>query len=175
MFDTLAFLDEATNTFKAPLRTFVHLAQFDLSPLTQAFTNILEGLNVDIGDAANILEDRLALFAAIGLPGKKPDVNIANGGCSGDEIQLGTTDALPDLGMSETIIDIGGCASALADDVPAIATIDLPFFDNRKFEATIFPSIPDGFGIISDVDDTIKYVLLSSCDCILSLQDFQCS
>jgi phosphatidate phosphatase APP1 len=53
-------------------------------------------------------------------------------------------------------VSIGACANLEEGTSELAASILMESDDDRKFEATLFTSAPDGFGVISDIDDTIK-------------------
>ncbi|KAL7272372.1 hypothetical protein RUND412_004832 [Rhizina undulata] len=149
LFDAPAYQSaENSSTWTATFRAFAYLNQIDLSPLTSALTSALEAVGVEVGDKLNVLEERTKLFGAVASGGKKIDLNI--NGCSA-EVKLVKTAGIPDLGMLEKSVELGTCGGDAFK-----AKVDLMSLDSRDFEAAVFPSAPDGFGIISDIDDTIK-------------------
>ncbi|KAF4579541.1 hypothetical protein EYR36_001359 [Pleurotus pulmonarius] len=157
LFDAPAFVDG--NNLVASVQAFVSLRQINLTPFLSAVQSALEdAFDLDIGNKVAQVEERLRLFAAIGQSGK--DVNVKVGGCSaaasGSGASVGKTSKLPDLGMVLGSAPLGSCAQktgALTGTVEDKGTI---ITDARKFENTIFASGPDGFGVISDIDDTVK-------------------
>lgn len=141
LFDSPAFQDpENPNNLITSFRSFVSLNQIEFDFVAEALTDFIEGLGIEVGDAINILEDRAQLFGAIGLPGKEVTVKVE--GCS--EVELVETEFFPNLGMLERNVSIGACGTG-----PLKAEVDLSFIDGRSFEGVVFPSSPDGFGIIS--------------------------
>lgn len=142
LFDSPAFQDpNNADNLVASFRAFVHLNQIDLSGVTKAISGFIENLGIEVGDAIDILEDRIQLFGAIGLGGKEVTVTID--GCS-SEVELIETEFLPNLGMLERNVSIGACGDGSLN-----AEVDLSFIDRRSFKGVVFPSPPDGFGIIS--------------------------
>ncbi|KAG6907793.1 hypothetical protein DXG01_007332 [Tephrocybe rancida] len=158
LFDAPAFPDPTNpvNTLVA-LQTFVSLRQIDLGPLISGVEAAVKTLGLDVGDATSTVEERLKLFAAIGLPNKTVKVNV--GGCSKQAQLLGTS-GLPDLGMALQNVSIGTCGAAreLSSEVVVSS------LDSRTFGATVFSSPDSGFGVISgmsqsihlNIDDTVK-------------------
>ncbi|KAK0498878.1 hypothetical protein EDD18DRAFT_1308316 [Armillaria luteobubalina] len=144
LFDAPAFQDpaNASNTLVS-LQAFVYVKQLDLSTLTSTLTAwTLGGITGSIETAV----ERLKLFTAVGVPGVSLSVGV--GECS-EQATLSATSSLPDLGLSMTNASLGLCSGgdtytgALlnADDVVTM---------------TIFPSGTNGYGVISDIDDTVK-------------------
>lgn len=142
LFDSPAFQDpNNANNLIASFRSFVHLNQVNFSGVADILTGFIESLGIEVGDAVNILQDRAKLFAAVGLPGKEVTVKID--GCSA-EAELAETELLPNLGMLERNVSIGACRGGTLN-----AVVDLSIIDRRSFSGVVFPSPPDGFGIIS--------------------------
>ncbi|KAG6856624.1 hypothetical protein H0H87_002374 [Tephrocybe sp. NHM501043] len=150
LFDAPAFPDPANpvNTLVA-FQTFVSLRSVNLSPLLSGVESALNSLGLDIGDAISTVEERLKLFAAIGLPGKTLTVDV--GGCNKQAKLLGTS-GLPDLGMALQNVTIGACDKAKE----LTSKVAVSSLDSRTFSATVFSSPDSGFGVISDIDDTVK-------------------
>ncbi|RDB19745.1 Phosphatidate phosphatase APP1 [Hypsizygus marmoreus] len=150
VFDAPAFPDPANpaNTLVS-LQTFVSLRQIDLGALTAGVEAGLKALGIDIGDKITTVEKRIRLLGAVGLPGKTVKVDI--GGCN-KQIRLPGTSGLPDLGMVLANVSAGACGNARE----FIAKVDISSVDSRTFSASVFPSPNSGFGVISDIDDTVK-------------------
>ncbi|ESK84277.1 putative actin filament organization protein App1-like [Moniliophthora roreri MCA 2997] len=143
VFDAPAFQDPASpeNTL-VDMQSFVFLKQLDLDPLTSVIGDALEGLGLDVGDKIDGALERIKLFAAVGLSGKEVEVKVD--GCS-------ETATLPEtsLGVVTSSVSVGQCDDATEFKAEAVDNDFTP-------DVTIFPSPPDGFGVISDIDDTIK-------------------
>ncbi|KAF8065136.1 hypothetical protein FPV67DRAFT_171095 [Lyophyllum atratum] len=150
LFDAPAFPDPANpaNTLVG-LQAFVSLRQIDLGALTTGVEAALKAIGLDVGDKISTVQDRIRLFGAVGLSGKNVKVDV--GGCN-KQAQLPGTSGLPDLGMSLQNVSIGACGKA-KEFTAQVAGSKL---DSRKFSATVFPSPNSGFGVISDIDDTVK-------------------
>jgi len=102
-------------------------------------------LGLDIGSDIATASSRLELFATVGLSGK--DVSFNVGGC-GNAASLQSTAS---GGMAIQNISLGACGAAEAN-----GTVDLTSLDSRDVTFRVFPSSADGFGVISDIDDTVK-------------------
>ncbi|KAJ7930062.1 hypothetical protein B0H13DRAFT_1859202 [Mycena leptocephala] len=113
------------------------------NPATPSFSSkhtlLNKTLGLDIGDDIDKVTSRLALLATLGLNGKAVTVDV--NGC-GDKATLQNTE---DGGMAIQNLTLGACTETLT----GVA-------DSRKVNFTVFPSSADGFGIISDIDDTVK-------------------
>ncbi|KAJ3495715.1 hypothetical protein NLJ89_g10583 [Agrocybe chaxingu] len=151
IFDSPAFPDpnKAGNTLVA-LQTFTSLRQLDLGVATAAVTAFLKTLNIDVGNSLNTLQERIKLFGTIGLPGKHATIEVP--GCSTSSVETGDSSGLPDLGLSISTLSLGNCGSTNE----LTATADLTSIDKRNIQGTIFSSPNSGFGVISDIDDTVK-------------------
>lgn len=142
LFDAPAFQDPKNpNNFIASFRVFAFKNLIDISDVVDDLVDFIEGFGINVGDSLSILEDHAQLFGAIGLPFKEIPVKID--GCS-IEAELDETELLPNLGMLERDINIGTCKSGSLN-----ALVDLESPDTRKFQGVVFPSPPNGFGIIS--------------------------
>ncbi|KAK7061968.1 DUF2183 domain-containing protein [Favolaschia claudopus] len=151
VFDAPAFDDPANpgNTL-VQLQAYVGTRQINLlGPLLSGISGLLDKtLGLDISKNLDRVGDRLALFATVPL-GKK-DVTVNVNGC-GDAATLPPTDG----GMAIQNLTLGACKNA----VPATAVlgnVKMTFLDSRSPNFTVFPSSADGFGVISDIDDTVK-------------------
>lgn len=149
LFDGFAFPDpsNAANTL-LQMQTYVSLRTPDLGVATSAVTKILEGLGVNVGDALNTLQERVEVLASIGLPGKKVEANVA--GCANSAKLPGTNGR--DLGLANGIVNLGQCDGQREVE----ATVKTGLFDTRNIKSQVFFSPDEGFGVISDIDDTIK-------------------
>ncbi|CAA7268768.1 unnamed protein product [Cyclocybe aegerita] len=150
IFDSPAFPDPNNpgNTL-VQLQSFASLRQIDLGVVSSAVSAFLGTLGVDVGDSLNTLQERIRLLGAIGLPGKSATISVS--GCV-NEVETGETSGLPNLGMSIATASLGDCGSA----TELTGTASLTFLDNRKISGSIFASPDSGFGVISDIDDTVK-------------------
>jgi len=151
VFDAPAFDDPANpgNTL-VQLQAYVSTRQIDLlQPLLSGVSSLLnKTLGLDISADTDRVADRLALFTTIPLGGKDVTVNV--GGC-GDAASLPPTVD----GMAIQNLTLGACQSATAGGT-ALGTVKLSAIDSRSSNFTVFPSSADGFGVISDIDDTVK-------------------
>ncbi|KAK0223957.1 hypothetical protein IW262DRAFT_1269042 [Armillaria fumosa] len=144
LFDAPAFQDpaNASNTLVS-LQAFVYLKQLDLSTLTSTLTAwTLGGITGSIETAV----ERLKLFAAIGVPGVSLSVGV--GECS-EQATLSATSGLPDLGLCATNASLSLCNGGDTYTGTLLNADDV-------VTTTIFPSGTNGFGVISDIDDTVK-------------------
>ncbi|KAK0469032.1 uncharacterized protein EV420DRAFT_1258247 [Desarmillaria tabescens] len=144
LFDAPAFQDpDNISNSLVSLQSFVYFKQPDLTALTSTLTPWLTLLKVSGIDTAL---ERLKLFAAVGVPGVSLSVDVA--GCN-EKATLSATSGLPDLGLAATNASVGHCnggstfTGTLSHAGDTVTT-------------TIFPSGTDGFGVISDIDDTVK-------------------
>jgi phosphatidate phosphatase APP1 len=138
LFDAPAF-ETSTNTWAASQQAFVYLRKPVVAPLVTAFSAFLDTLGISVGDSLTILESRLSLFAAIGLGSQK--VTVTTSDC-GDAVVVGKTDS---SGMVDQEISL---CSGSAGTVQVAGSSNIT--------ATLFPAAATGFGVISDIDDTIK-------------------
>ncbi|KAJ7291047.1 hypothetical protein C8J57DRAFT_1704741 [Mycena rebaudengoi] len=147
VFDAPAFEDPANpGETLVQLQSYVSTRQISIGPLLDGISSLLKATTgLDISEDVDRATDRLALFATLGLNGK--DVTVDIDGC-GEPATLPSTE---DGGMAIQNVTVGKCGGA-----KAVGTVDLSFIDTRKETFTIFPSGPTGFGVISDIDDTVK-------------------
>lgn len=130
-------------------QAFVSLRSIDLSVVTSAIEKGLNALGIDIGDKLTTLQDRIKLLGAVGVSGK--DLTLKVEGCS-EALSLSSTSGLPDLGMVLKNVSAGQCGDGKVFN----AKVDTSFLDNRDIKSRIFNSPDSGFGVISDIDDTVK-------------------
>ncbi|KAJ6618738.1 hypothetical protein B0H10DRAFT_1227777 [Mycena sp. CBHHK59/15] len=148
VFDAPAFEDPAVpgNTL-VELQAYVSTRELDLGPLLSGISSLLESIGLDIGDAIDTVADRLALFGTIGLSGK--DVTAKLNGCSSPA----TLSATASGGVTFRNVSVGACGSTGAT---ILGKVSLSAIDSRNVDFTVFPSSATGFGVISDIDDTVK-------------------
>ncbi|KAK6346750.1 hypothetical protein TWF696_006861 [Orbilia brochopaga] len=146
LFDAPAFMN-GNGEWTASFRMFSSLRQIDTKIISGPLTAAVEALGIEIGNGANNLLERTKLFFAISRSSITVDINVA--GCN--TVSVGETS---NGGLLEKSIGVGKCDTSLA---PKSISGSLPrFFSSSPFSGTLFPSPPSGFGVISDVDDTIK-------------------
>lgn len=140
----------------ASLQSFVFIRQVDLGPLGGIVSDGFEAIGLDIGDQIDSVLDQLSLFAAIGLGGK--ELNITLEGCSPTYVSLEETEGLgSDLGIVvNDALPLGNCGDV--EEVTATTRAE-GFFDPRTYTSRIFPSGPDGFGVISGEHHSILCVV----------------
>jgi hypothetical protein len=153
VFDAPAFQDPATGSIMANFQALVlHRGIGLTSALLAPVQAAMRLLGVDDTDGIDTLKERLEPFGAVGISGKQ--INLSASGCA-TPITIGKTASLPDLGLMQVSVDIGKSCGAGSLAGGAI-TVQADMGDSRTVEAKIFPSGPTGFGVISDIDDTIK-------------------
>ncbi|KAJ7682511.1 hypothetical protein DFH06DRAFT_296308 [Mycena polygramma] len=156
VFDAPAFDDPANpgNTL-VQLQAYVSTRQVDLGSLGSLLSSgplagisdlLNKTLGLDLGSSVDRAASRLALFATIPLSGKTVTVNV--GGC-GDAATLPGTDE----GMAIQNVTLGACS---ANGTTTLGKVSLSSIDSRDANFTVFPSSATGFGVISDIDDTVK-------------------
>lgn len=144
LFDAPAFQDpDNVSNSLVSLQAFVYLKQLDLTTLTSTLTAWTLG---GIGGSIETALERLKLFAAIGVPSVSLSVDVAE--CS-EQATLSATSGLPDLGLSATNASLGHCDGGNTFTGTLLNADDV-------VTTTIFPSGTNGFGVISDIDDTVK-------------------
>ncbi|KAK6537502.1 hypothetical protein TWF694_011687 [Orbilia ellipsospora] len=147
LFDAPAFQSGNGSDLTASVRIFAHFRSIDTKAITGPLTSGLEALGIEIGNGANNLMERTKLFFTISRKDISVDLNIS--GCN--SINVGNT---AKTGLLEQSRNIGNCGRSLTSrDITGSAP---GLFTRRAFNGTLFPSGPTGFGVISDIDDTIK-------------------
>lgn len=142
LMDSPGYQGDSTNT----LVVFEYFAYF---PSTNLANALRKGLEVIFGkqsldhDKLDIAVKRMELFGVLGRPEDKVDASIS--GCSEKSVHLART-GLKDLGIGSASISVGTCEG----------TGKLTGTAGNSPPAMIFRSQPKGFGVISDIDDTIK-------------------
>ncbi|KAH7100002.1 hypothetical protein BKA62DRAFT_707946 [Auriculariales sp. MPI-PUGE-AT-0066] len=145
LFDAPAVLSDPP---RIQIEAYTYLRQFDidLGPLTDLFGGLFDGIDLgDIGEKAGNIAERVKLLASIPRTGKQVEINIP--GCGATKLTA-TSNEIDGISITDL-----SCAASLTGGAPIEAQVDL---DSRGMTAKIFPSPIDGFGVISDVDDTIK-------------------
>ncbi|KAF8624707.1 hypothetical protein AX17_007038 [Amanita inopinata Kibby_2008] len=136
----------------ATFESFVYALPLGTTPIVSAFSFQLSKLGINVGNRVSTLADRAKLFAAVGLPQVTLQVNVR--GCNGRPT-LGKTAGLPDPGLLYRSVSIGHCANSNTDASTG-ATAALSTHGGSSATANVFFSPDSGFGVISDIDDTIK-------------------
>ncbi|KAJ7752752.1 hypothetical protein DFH07DRAFT_960400 [Mycena maculata] len=147
VFDAPAFQDPANpgNTL-VQLQAYTSTRQISIAPLVSAVSDFVnKTLGLDISGDLDTAASRLALFGTIGLSGKVVTVNVD--GCGNGATLPSTASG----GMAIQNVTLGACGTA-----DAIGNVSLSSVDSRNLNFTVFPSSADGFGVISDIDDTVK-------------------
>jgi len=139
------------NTIVA-LQSFVSLRSVDLGVVATAFTAALSALGIDVGDGINLLQQRVKLIGAIGLPGKAAEITVP--GCS-SSIVTGESSSFPDLGLASKRQSLGKCSGGKE----LTATAKLGILDSRKISGSIFSSPDSGFGVISGERIPLRHTL----------------
>ncbi|KAK2463319.1 hypothetical protein APHAL10511_004630 [Amanita phalloides] len=155
LLDAPAFSDPANPTYTlASFDAFVFTRQVHIEPTVRAIQALLTVLGIHVGDSLENLTNRAKLFAAKGLENKSIDIIVD--GCEG-QISLSKTAGLPDRGLFNQNVSIGVCnAQSQLNGFVANATVVLPSSDDREISSNVFFYPNSGFGVISDVDDTVK-------------------
>jgi hypothetical protein len=155
VFDAPAFQVPKTGKIMANFQVLVTQRGLDVgTPLAAAFKGLLGSAGVEIGNAAALFTKRIAPFGAIGISGKT--VKLTVDGCN-SPVKVGETAGLPDLGLLQKSVEMASCGGAnLLNGGLMVAQADPGFGSSRVISSKIFPSGPTGFGVISDIDDTIK-------------------
>ncbi|PPQ66431.1 hypothetical protein CVT24_007197 [Panaeolus cyanescens] len=152
LFDGPAFPDPANpgNTL-ASLQAFVSRRRTNTGILAKAVTVVLrtKGIKV-IGEQATNLKKRVNLITVLGLSREQVKVHVD--GCS-QSATLQETAGFSNLGLVRQNVSLGSCAGTHHS---LTATVQLPEGDHRSVKATIFRSPNSGYGVISDIDDTVK-------------------
>ncbi|KAL0570650.1 hypothetical protein V5O48_011317 [Marasmius crinis-equi] len=150
LFDSPAYQDPANaQDTIVNVQSYVFLRQLDIDGLTTLVNGALQKVGMDVPQQLlNRALDRLKLFAAVGLPGQ--EVTLTVPGCS-QPATLPRTDLI-NAGMVTGAVSVGQCASADGN----LYNADIQGVNSLTPNVTIFSSRPDGFGVISDIDDTVK-------------------
>ncbi|KAK6512894.1 hypothetical protein TWF506_009057 [Arthrobotrys conoides] len=146
LLDSPAFQTGEGGEWTASIRMFTHIRQINPGIVTGAVVAAIQALGVEIGDKIDNVLERSKLFFAIPRSGISVSLDVV--GC--DSITVGETKA----GLLERSAGIGSCSGSSRQRV--ISGSAPGFFKKRNFEGLLFQSPPTGFGIVSDVDDTIK-------------------
>ncbi|PPQ66437.1 hypothetical protein CVT24_007203 [Panaeolus cyanescens] len=152
LFDAPAFPDPVNpgNTL-ASLQAFVSKHRTSTGILAQAVTVVLKTQGIEvIGQQAENLKKRVKLITALGLSREQVKVHVD--GCS-QSVTLQETAGFSNLGLVRQNVSLGACTGNQRN---LTATVQLPAGDHRSVKATIFRSPNRDYGVISDIDDTIK-------------------
>ncbi|KAJ7498653.1 hypothetical protein FB451DRAFT_5411 [Mycena latifolia] len=147
VFDAPSFDDPANpGNSLVELQAYVSTRQISIGPLIDGIGSLLDStLGLNISGNIDRATERLALFATIGLSGKEVTVDVD--GCGNPATLPSTASG----GMAIQNVTVGACAAT-----KSLGTVDMSSIDSRKINFTVFPSSADGFGVISDIDDTVK-------------------
>ncbi|KAJ4481907.1 hypothetical protein J3R30DRAFT_2099517 [Lentinula aciculospora] len=129
------------DTLSVSIQAFVHLKKSTL--IKEILAHISKQHPHIEHSKMEIAMERMKLFGAIGVPFDK--VNLVVDGCGpGKDVALPRT-SVKELGVVVASVSLGSCQSHILTAHAANANA-----------AKIFSSPPTGFGVISDIDDTIK-------------------
>ncbi|KAF8871703.1 hypothetical protein CPB85DRAFT_1445428 [Mucidula mucida] len=136
----------------ASIPAFVYEADVNTSVLEPAFASYgISGLDMDTAMS------RAGLLAAVGIADIFPVIDFA--ACSHIEAILPPSD-VTDLGMSLGTVALGSCN--WAHQLTGVLSVD-PSTTN-----TVYSVSPTGFGVISDIDDTIKITNVTETQLLLT-------
>lgn len=145
VFNAPAFQDPADpSKWLASVRSYTYSSSAATDTIFDMFQAFLKPFGVDVeGDdaASEILQERLKLFLTLGE--SDDTLKVSFPGCDGAEAANGPT---PATGMLDQRTALGACP----EGNPAIN------IDGQDSGAKAFLNAPDGWGVISDIDDTIK-------------------
>lgn len=125
-------------TFRA--HTF---SRFSIKQSSSLLVKALKALDIIVGGDLSTVLDRTKLFFVDALEGKTVDLKTPKG-CL--DVSVGETE---DGGFVEQQVSLGQCGDGGVE--PKIVLADLGMLDSRGINATVFPSTPYGFGIISGI------------------------
>lgn len=123
----------------AQIRSYVYL-KTPLDAVAKVFEAFASSIGSSIGDSLSNLEERIELFATLGLADQSVDVKVS--GCSKATVSLGETPGLPNPGMQASTANLGTCSGA------ALAGVDA---DNSNVKFTVYPTAATGWGVISGI------------------------
>ncbi|KIY70255.1 hypothetical protein CYLTODRAFT_348076 [Cylindrobasidium torrendii FP15055 ss-10] len=150
LFDSPAFQNPAdASSTLASIEVYTYQTPIDTSELGDVLHDILSPLSIFGVDASGALEtalDRVRLVAAVGKGGQAVTIDV--NGCS-QPATLGATSTSPDNGLAVQTVSLGQCGDA-ATFTGALTGA------SAQASMTVFPSADSGFGVISDIDDTVK-------------------
>ncbi|KAK1222669.1 hypothetical protein PQX77_014472 [Marasmius sp. AFHP31] len=168
--DIILFDSPASSSHSGPLglkrsltidaQAFVYNKQINLEPLETFLRVTLDQLGAGPipEDLMSRALDRMQLFAASGVARK--EVTVSVDGCD----QEGTLPPASevDLGISSGVVEVEGCGwghgVGYGNDELSLTANGAIKGDESGLtaQATVFTSGSEGFGVISDIDDTIK-------------------
>ncbi|KAF5379589.1 hypothetical protein D9757_009286 [Collybiopsis confluens] len=137
----------------AAVQAYVYISQPNLTPVHTFLDDVLKHTFKVADEFEKKLAtavDRMKLFGSVGVPDVQVKVSVQ--GCS-RESSLPHT-ALKDLGFVSAHASLGSCRFTTGT-TSRTAELSSSGSDGKS-TATAFYSPPEGLGIISDVDDTIK-------------------
>ncbi|KAF9010909.1 hypothetical protein BDZ89DRAFT_937293, partial [Hymenopellis radicata] len=144
LFDAPAFIDPADDT-STLISQQVFVFQDPVGDALTELTNIIKtGLALFgiSGDDLSTAVERTKLFVAGGVSGQS--VSVAISGCSASGVLTGTASS----GLALQNVSVGTCETA--------AQFSGQLVDDATTTSTVFASPDIGFGVISDIDDTVK-------------------
>ncbi|KAL1748268.1 hypothetical protein HDZ31DRAFT_30040 [Schizophyllum fasciatum] len=147
LFDSLAYQGPDGTQLLAQ-EAYVHKTQIDIQDFLDDAADVLSSIGIDFGQDLANASDRLKLFAAVGVADR--EINVVVDGLD-TSVTVGPTDDDDDRGLTWQNVTLGGDKVQSAK-VVATAQTD----DGRTFASTVFAPKSDGWGVISDIDDTIK-------------------
>ncbi|KAF8351920.1 hypothetical protein F5887DRAFT_1068303 [Amanita rubescens] len=152
LFDAPAFIDPANSgTTLAQFDAFVFARQVHVQPAVFVIRELLSAFGVSVDQSMPNLVNRSKLFAAMGLGDKTIQLNVQ--GCAA-QASLSKTADFPESGLFNRNASLGACD--FQPNGVYSATVVLSASDNRTISSNIFFYPDSGFGVISDIDDTVK-------------------
>ncbi|PFH50838.1 hypothetical protein AMATHDRAFT_3575 [Amanita thiersii Skay4041] len=133
----------------AGFQSYVFERQMDIKPVVDQVTKLFSMMGIDIGNKSEMVTQRLKLFAAKGEEGKTVELEVDE--CH-KHVAMAETARNPTAGSMLRNASIGHCGSAQLAEAKVVLTPK----DNRSISANVFISPNEGFGVISDIDDTVK-------------------
>ncbi|KAL1957182.1 hypothetical protein VTO42DRAFT_6216 [Malbranchea cinnamomea] len=163
LLDSAAYETEGASTKTANFRVYQFVRQPEGELTNVIFGKVIPdllrlvpGLEI-VGDGLETLVSRIRLFVSIPRGDSKITVHVPS--CKGNNgIVLGKTHKT--TGFLESNVNLGDCAFGDDNSVGGeIRALELPLvghFGVEDVENTIYFSPPGGWGVVSDIDDTIK-------------------
>jgi len=154
IFDAPAFRRSASDPWEASIRSYVFDTQKNITGLVSDFDDALKVIGIDTSGKLTTLQERLTLFGSDGQSGE--NVSITVSGCD-DTVTMQATSGSPNNGMMERNATLGSCSSAMETIAGAFdGEVVVAAGDTDKSTFSVFPSESSGWGVISDIDDSIK-------------------
>ncbi|KAF5389075.1 hypothetical protein D9757_004971 [Collybiopsis confluens] len=147
---------ESPTEIIAEIESFVHLTDTGLSPFRAALRTLLqETLHITDPNQLNTAVERTKYFPAVPVPNAQTTISLA--GCTEKKTRLPRTGLFKNIGFVSASASIYSCRFPLDKSRTFQITADA---ENPAIHATatatVFFSPPKGFGVISDIDDTVK-------------------